>query len=78
MLVCECVSRGAKDMLKDAIVSKRFSLENERRELLNDKSQENTVLNLKQRIDEYDTLFQDINALRVCDYEYINPAVRNI
>ena len=78
MLVCECVSYGVKDMLKDAIVSKRFSLENERRELLNDKSQENTVLNLKQRIDEYDTLFQDVNALPVCDYEYINPAVRNI
>jgi hypothetical protein len=72
------VSYGVKDMLKDAIVTKRFNLENERRDLMNSKSQEDNALNLKVRIQEYDKLLQDINALPVCSYEHRNPAVRNI
>lgn len=75
---CECITVKAKMMLTDAVANKKDVLELQVRSYDVNISQKNNIIDLKNRIDEYNNLQKEINNITICKSDSINPGIRQI
>lgn len=75
---CECITVKAKMMLTDAVANKKDILELQVRSYDVNISQKNNIIDLKNRIDEYNNLQKEISNITIYKSDNISPGIRQI